>query len=42
MLMVLVGIMICLIGRDAGADERFLEPKLLKWPRFGAASWWQG
>jgi hypothetical protein len=36
MLMVLVGIivsqpMLLFVGGDAGADERFVEPKLLEW-----------
>jgi hypothetical protein len=36
MLMVLVGIMvsqhmILFVGDDTGADERFVEPKLLEW-----------
>jgi hypothetical protein len=44
MLMVLVGIMVSqpmllLVGGDAGADERFVEPKLLEWFQSGAASW---
>jgi hypothetical protein len=43
MLMVLVGIMVSqpmllLVGGDAGADERFVEPKLLEWFQSGAAS----
>jgi hypothetical protein len=44
MLIVLVGIMVSqpmllLVGGDAGADERFLDPKLLKWLLSGVASW---
>jgi hypothetical protein len=44
MLMVLIGIMVSqlmllLVGGDAGIDERFVEPTLLEWLRFGAALW---
>jgi hypothetical protein len=44
MLMVLVGIMVSqpmllFVGGDAGAGERFVEPKLLEWFRSGIASW---
>jgi hypothetical protein len=44
MLMVLFGIMVSqpmllLVGDDAGAGERFVEPKLLEWLRSDAASW---
>jgi hypothetical protein len=31
--------MLLLIGGDASAGERFLEPKLLEWLRSDAASW---
>jgi hypothetical protein len=44
MLMVLVGIMVSqpmllFVGGDAGAGERFVEPKLLEWLRSGVAPW---
>jgi hypothetical protein len=44
MLMVLVGIMVSqpmllFVGGDAGAGERFVEPKLLEWLRTGIAPW---
>jgi hypothetical protein len=44
MLMVLVGIMVSqpmllFISGDAGADERFVQPKLLEWLLSGIASW---
>jgi hypothetical protein len=44
MLMVLVGIivsqpMLLFVGGDTGADERFVEPKLLEWLRSGVALW---
>jgi hypothetical protein len=47
MLMVVVEIMVfqitlLLVGGDAGADERFVEPKLLEWFRSGAVSWRDG
>jgi hypothetical protein len=47
MLMVLVGIMVSqpmllFIGGDAGAGERFVEPKLLQLLRFGIAPWHGG
>jgi hypothetical protein len=43
-LMVLVGIMVfqpilLFVGGDAGAGERFVEPKLLEWLRSGVALW---
>jgi hypothetical protein len=43
-LMVLVGIMVSqpillFVGGDAGAGERFVEPKLLEWLRSGVAPW---
>jgi hypothetical protein len=43
-LMVLVGItvsqpMLLLVGCDAGANKRFVEPKLLEWLQSGVASW---
>jgi hypothetical protein len=44
MLMALVGIMVSqpmlmFVGGDAGAGERFVEPKLLEWLRSGIAPW---
>jgi hypothetical protein len=47
MLMMLFGIMVSqpmflLVEDDAGAGERFVEPKLLKWLRSDAASWCGG
>jgi hypothetical protein len=44
MLMVIVGIMIfqpllLLVRGDAGASERFVEPKILEWLRPGVVSW---
>jgi hypothetical protein len=30
--------MLLLVGGDAGANERFVEPKLLEWFQSGAAS----
>jgi hypothetical protein len=34
--------MLLLAGGDAGAGERFVEPKLLEWFRSGAAPWCGG
>jgi hypothetical protein len=44
MLMVLVGIMVSqpmllFVGGDAGAGERFVEPKLLEWLRSVIMPW---
>jgi hypothetical protein len=31
--------MLLLVGGDAGISERFMEPKLLEWPRYDVVSW---